>query len=163
MTRCRVDRPAIPPEYGVTGASEFVAWARVEERLRADRVYWIATVGPRGRPRIRPIDGVYVDGDLWVGGSPETRWVRELAANPQVAIHLDGVDEVIVIDGDAEVLRSVAPDQAKRLAAASNAKFPEYRMTAGVYVQRGAIAIHPRKAIAWTDITRDPTRFAFGR
>jgi hypothetical protein len=159
----RVDRPAIPAEYGITKASEFVDWVDVERRLEADRVYWIATVSASGRPRLRPIDGVYVDGIVWVGGSPETRWVRELADNPHVAIHLDGTDEVIVLDGEAEVMTTVDPDQAERLAKASNAKFPEYRMSADVYVQRGAIAIHPRKVIAWTDITRDPTRFRFDR
>jgi hypothetical protein len=124
-------------------------------------VYWLATVSAGGRPRIRPIDGVYAGGVLWVGGSPETAWVREVAVNPHVAIHLDGTDEVIVVDGEAEVLSSVGREEAERLAAASNAKFPEYRMTADVYVKRGAIAIRPRKVIAWTDITRDPTRFRF--
>ena len=132
----RVDRPAIPAEYGVTKASRFVDWAHIEERFAADRVYWIATVGRDGRPRVRPIDGVYVDGAIYVGGSPETRWVRELADNPHVNV---------------------------RLAEASNAKFPEYRMTAAVYRSRGAIAIRPRKVISWTDITADPTRFRFER
>jgi uncharacterized pyridoxamine 5'-phosphate oxidase family protein len=163
MQQPRIDRPGIPAEYGTRKASEFVEWSHVESRLDEDRVYWLATVGPAGRPRVRPIDGVYVDGTVWVGGSPKTRWVQEIATNPHVAIHLDGTDEVIVLEGDAEVLRSVELDQAERLAAASNVKFPEYRMTSDVYVQRGAIAIRPRKVIAWTDLTRDPTRFRFDR
>jgi hypothetical protein len=159
----RVDRPAIPAAYGVAAATEFVDWSHVERRLEEDRVYWVVTVGPDARPRVRPIDGIYADGTVWVGGSPETRWVRDLASNPHVAVHLDGVHEVIVLEGEAEMLRSVEPEQAERLAAASNAKFPEYRMTAKVYVQRGAIAIRPRKVIAWSDISRDPTRFRFDR
>ena len=68
-----IDRPAIPAEYGVTKATEFVEWKHVEDRLAADRVYWIATVGSGGRPRIRPIDGLYLEGAIYVGGSPETR------------------------------------------------------------------------------------------
>ncbi|MGH2418465.1 MAG: pyridoxamine 5'-phosphate oxidase family protein [Candidatus Limnocylindria bacterium] len=158
-----VDRPGIPAEYGVTSASEFVEWSHVEERITADRVYWVATVGPSGRPRVRPIDGVYVDGALWVGGSPETRWVREVMANPHVSVHLDGLDDIIILEGEAEVLTSVHADLAERLAAASNAKFPEYGMTPAVYRRRGGIAIRPRKVITWTDITRNPTRFRFDR
>ena len=153
--------PAIPAEYGVTKATEFVDWKHVEDRLAADRVYWIATVGNGGRPRIRPIDGLYLDGAIYVGGSPETRWVQEVRANRHVSIHLDGVDDVVIIDGVAETLRHVDDDLAERLAAASNAKFPEYGMTAAFYKTNGAIAVRLRKVIAWTEFTRDPTRFRF--
>jgi nitroimidazol reductase NimA-like FMN-containing flavoprotein (pyridoxamine 5'-phosphate oxidase superfamily) len=156
-----IDRPAIPAEYGITKATEFVEWSHVEERLVADRLYWVVTVGRNGRPRVRPIDGLYVDGTLYVGGSPKTRWVHEMVENPQVTIHLDGTEEVLIVEGDAEVLSGIGEDLATALAAASNAKFPEYRMTSDFYRANGAIAIRPRKVIAWTDITRDPTRFRF--
>lgn len=157
----RVDRPEIPAAYGVTKATRFVDWSHVDDRLATDRVYWLAAVGTDGRPRIRPVDGLYLDGVIYVGGSGETRWVRDVAVNPHVAVHLDGVDDVVMIEGDAQVLTRVDGDLAERLAAASNAKFPEYGMTAAFYERNGAIAIRIRKVIAWTDITADPTRFRF--
>ena len=157
----RIDRPEIPAEYGTSKATEHVEWGRVEDRLSGDRVYWIATVGPGGRPRVRPIDGLYVDGVIYVGGSHATRWVREVKANAHVSVHLDGLDEVVIVEGEAEVLTGVDDELAGRLAAASNAKFPEYRMTVAFYRSNGAIAIRPRKVIAWTDISKDPTRFRF--
>lgn len=157
----RIDRPAIPASYGTSKASEFVEWGHVEERLRADRVYWVATVGKGGRPRVRPIDGVYVEGVIYVGGSPETRWVAEVADNPHVSVHLDGVDDVVIVEGEAEILTGMDDDLAERVAAASNAKFPEYGMTAATYQKAGAIAIRPRKVITWSDITKNPTRFRF--
>ena len=157
----RIDRPAIPAEYGITKAKRHVEWSHIEERLAGDRVYWIATVGSGGRPRIRPIDGLYLDGVIWVGGSHETRWVRELADNPHVAVHLDGIDDVVIVDGVAETLTTVDDETAERLVSASNAKFPEYGMQASFYVSNGAIAIRPRKVISWTDISSDPTRFTF--
>ena len=40
----RVDRPEMPAEYGMGKATDHVDWSHVEERLKADRVYWIATV-----------------------------------------------------------------------------------------------------------------------
>ena len=46
----RTDRPAIPADYGVTKASDFVEWSHVEDRLAADRVYWLVTVGNGGPP-----------------------------------------------------------------------------------------------------------------
>ena len=161
MNAPRIDRPAIPADYGITKATEFVEWSRVEERLAADRLYWVVTVGRNGRPRVRPIDGLYVDGSLYVGGSPKTRWVGEVRENPHVTVHLDGTEEVLIVEGDAEVLTGIDEGLATALAAASNAKFPEYRMTPDFYRANGAIAIRPRKVIAWTEITRDPTRFRF--
>ena len=158
----RVDRPGIPGEYGTSKATEFVDWSHVEERLTAERVFWIATVGEAGRPRVRPVDGVYVDRAIYVGGSHQTRWVREVKANPHVSIHLDGIDDVVIVDGEAEMLTAIAdPELARRLAAASNAKYPEYGMTPAFYASSGAIAVRLRKVISWTDISRDPTRFRF--
>jgi nitroimidazol reductase NimA-like FMN-containing flavoprotein (pyridoxamine 5'-phosphate oxidase superfamily) len=155
----RVDRPEIPPEYGVSKTTARVDWAHVEERLSAARIYWIVTVGPGGRPRIRPVDGMYVDGVLYVGGSPKARWVGELAANPHVSVHLDGADDVVIVDGEAEILRGAGDGLANRLAAASKAKYPEYGMTAESFKGPGPIAITLRKVIAWTDFTKNPTRF----
>ena len=157
----RIDRPAIPPEYGMAKATEFLDWRHVEDRFGADRVYWLVTVGPDGRPRVRPVDGLFLDGVIYVGGSPKTRWVRDVALNPRVAVHLDGVDSVLTLEGDVEVLAGLDDELAERIAAASKAKFPEYGMTAAFYKKNGAIAIRPRTVIAWTDITRDPTRFRF--
>ena len=156
----RVDRPEIPAEYGIARAKDHVDWSHVEQRLTEARVYWIATVGSGRRPRVRPVDGLYVDGLLYVGGSPETRWVQEALANPQVSIHLDGPD-VVIVEGDAEVMDNNSDEFAERMAAVSNAKYPEYGMTAANYKGPGPIAIRPRKIIAWTDFLKDPTRFRF--
>jgi len=156
-----VDRPGIPASYGTGRATGFVEWSHVVERLATDRVYWLAALGADGRVRVRPIDALYLDGVIYVGGSGETRWVHDVAVNPSVSLHLDGTDEVVLIEGDAEVLDAVDTGLAERLASASNAKFPEYRMSADFYRRNGAIAIRVRKVIAWTDITRDPTRFRF--
>jgi nitroimidazol reductase NimA-like FMN-containing flavoprotein (pyridoxamine 5'-phosphate oxidase superfamily) len=162
MPAPRVDRPEIPAEYGVAKATGHVEWAHVEERLDAARVYWIATVGPGGRPRVRPVDGMYVDGVIYVGGSPETRWVRDVAANPAVSIHLDTLEgDVVIVEGDAAVLEHNSDEFAERMAAVSNAKFPEYGMTAASFRGPGPIAITPRKVIAWTNFMKDPTRFRF--
>lgn len=159
-----VDRPAIPAEYGISRKSrEFVDWEHVERRLIESRVYWVATSGTDGQPRVRPVDGLYVDGVIYIGGSPKTRWVQDLFDNPHVAVHLDGVDDVVVVEGDAELMQGADEALARRLAEASNAKFPEYGMTPDTYRKGpGPFAIQPRKVVAWTDFTKNPTRFRFG-
>ena len=153
------DRPKIPPDYGVTKADAFIEWTHVEGRFVSERVYWIAVTDEAGRPHVRPIDGLYVDDALFVGGSPQTRWVSLIRPGTRVTVHLDG-PEVTIWEGTVEVLQDVADGLAIRLAEASNAKYPEYRMTPSAY-RHGVVTIRPTKVIAWTDITRDPTRFRF--
>src|SRR5215471_16599983 len=91
-----------PAGYGSPGGPEsLLPWSYVEERLRAAPNYWITTVGPNARPHARPVDGVWVDGALCFGGSPETRWVRNLVANPSVSVHLPSDAEAIILEGSA--------------------------------------------------------------
>ena len=71
-----------PAAYGTPGGPEsLLPWSHVEERMRRASNYWIVTVGANARPHARPVDGVWVDGALCFGGSPQTRWVRNLMAN----------------------------------------------------------------------------------
>jgi hypothetical protein len=158
-----VDRPRIPAAYGVPRNTKgLLPWSHVESRLTEAKVYWIATTAPNGRPRVRPVDGLYVDGAIFVGGSPETRWIRDIEANPHVAIHLDGVNDVVIVEGVLEHLENGAsPELARRLAAASNAKFPEYGMKPSDYEGPGVRAMKPRVALAWKAFPKDVTRFTF--
>jgi hypothetical protein len=156
------ERPILPAEYGMPRSPEgLLDWAHLDERLQAATVYWLATSGPGGQPRVRPVDGLWHDGVLYVGGSQETRWVRDLLANPQVAVHLDDGADVVILEGDAERLDGVGPELAVTLAGLSNAKYPQYGMTPEMYAAPGSIAIRPRRAYGWRSFPGDVTRFRF--
>lgn len=157
----KADHPDIPAVYGVSGTTEFVEWAHVEERLRAERVYWVATVDVEGRPRVRPVSGLYLDGTIYLNGSPDARWFHDVGANSQVAVHLDGPDDVVIVEGEAEAPARISNGLAVRLAAVSNAKFPDFRMSPGDFGGPGQVSIKPRKVIAWTEFGKNPTRFRF--
>ena len=159
------DRPRIPAEYGIpTGTKGLLAWAHAEERLRSATVYWIATASRDGTPRVRPVDGLWHEGVLYVGGSPDTRWARDLAANPRISVHLDGGTDVVILEGEAELLENGAgPELARTLADLSNAKYPQYGMTPEMYTGPGPFAIRPSVAFGWTDFPKDVTRFRFAR
>jgi nitroimidazol reductase NimA-like FMN-containing flavoprotein (pyridoxamine 5'-phosphate oxidase superfamily) len=157
----RIDRPRIPRGYGVPRSAQgLLTWEHVEQRLTDAKVYWIATVADGERPRVRPVDGLYLEGAVYVGGSPETRWVRDIEANPNVSIHLDGGYDVVILEG---VIRQERPDAelARRLAAASNAKYPEYGTKPSDYEGPGVRAVRPRLAFAWKAFPKDATRFRF--
>jgi hypothetical protein len=157
------ERAQMPQEYGVpTDDTGLLAWSDVEPRWVDATVYWLATSGPGGIPRVRPLDGLFVDGRLYVGGSPETGWVRDLLANPHVSVHLEGGLDVAILDGLATALEHGVDDElAERLAAESTRKYPQYGMTADSYRGPGPIVITPRMGFAWRAFPKDVTRFRF--
>lgn len=164
MTEPTADRPRIPREYGIpTSTDGLLPWSHLDRRLREATVYWLVTSGPGGVPRVRPVDGLWHDGVLYVGGSPETRWVRDLVANPLASVHLDGGQDVAILEGHVDLLPTgVDRPLAEILAALSNAKYPQYGMTVDAYTQGpGPIAIRPSRAFGWTSFPADVTRYTF--
>jgi hypothetical protein len=124
-------------------------WSFVEERLRSAPNYWLATTTPSGRPHARPVDGVWVDGALCFGGSPETRWVRNLAANPSISAQLASDTEAVILEGTAELVTDANDPLAASSAAASRAKYPQYYSTEGAPF-RPFWVLRPRTVYAWT-------------
>ena len=87
---------------------ESTAWgARAAERLRTDIIGWLTTVTAEGAPRPVPIWFLW-DGDrsILVYSRPGKRKLANLAANPNVSLHLDsdGVDaDIVICWGEAHV------------------------------------------------------------
>ena len=153
-----------PPEYGTPGGPESLrSWRDIEPRLRTAPNYWVTTLGPGGRPHARPVDGVWVDGALCFGGSPATRWVRNLLVNPAISIHLSSEAEAIILEGTAEVVTDPAHPLAAPCMAASRAKYPQYYSADMPY--RPFWMLRPAAAYAWTleRFPRGATRWHFER
>src|SRR5262245_64212296 len=153
-----------PAAYGVPGGPEsLLPWSHVEERMRRASNYWLVTVGPNARPHARPVDGVWVDGALCFGGSPETRWVRNLMANPSISVHLSSEAAAIILDGTVELVTDPSHSLATPGLAASKAKYPQYFAVDAPF--RPFWALRPTTAWAWTlaGFPRGATRWDFER
>jgi hypothetical protein len=138
-----------PAAYGTPGGPDsLLPWSYVEQRVRAASNYWITTVGPNTRPHARPVDGVWVEGALCFGGSPETRWVRNLMANPSISAHLSSEAEAIILDGTAELVVEASHPLAGPFMAASKEKYPQY--FSGDPPFRPFWVLRPTTAFAWT-------------
>ncbi len=143
-----------PAAYGTPGGPDsLIPWSYVEGRLQTASNYWITTVGPDGRPHARPVDGVWVDGALCFGGSPETRWVRNLITNPAISVHLSSEDEAIILSSHPLTAPSMA---------SSRAKYPQY-YSGDALPFRPFWALQPTTAFAWTlaGFPRGATRWRF--
>ena len=143
-----------PADYSVPGSEgetgDRIPWSYVDEKLRAASNYWVATVRPDGRPHTRPVDGVWVDGALCFGGSPETRWVKNLQRNPAISVNLSSEAEAIILEGTAELISDADHPLAVASTAASREKYPQY-FEAGLLAEFHPFwALRPRRAYAWS-------------
>jgi hypothetical protein len=98
-----------------------IPWEDALPRLSGASIYWFATVRPGGRPHVRPVLAVWVDGAMCTTSSPNARKGRNLASNASCAIttSTDGID--FIVEGAAyEVSDDALLD---RVAAAYRAKY----------------------------------------
>jgi hypothetical protein len=121
----------------------------LNERMVAARNYWLSSTTPDGRPHVRPVDGVWVDGALCFGGGPTTRWVRNLRANPALTVSLGGEEAALILEGNAEWIEDPADPLVEPSQLASRAKYPGYHGDGSAPFQP-FFAFRPRVAYAWT-------------
>lgn len=161
----KAELPHFPEGYiSGEGGQEKLSWEYVQQRMQAARNYWIATASPMGKPAATPVWGVWLDDRLYFDGSPETRRGRNIAANPQVAVHLESGDQALMLEGEARIY-SLPPerDLAERIAAAYSEKYAQdgYAPEPGQWDEGGLFEFVPAKVIAWTNFVKDPTRWRF--
>ena len=145
------DKESIPGQAG---------WDTVRQKLVKSRNYWVITAGPKGRPHAMPVWGVWMEDAFWFGTDPTSRKGRNLAASPELIMHLESGDDVVIVEGCVERLTSQSvPDQ---LVPTYLAKYdtpiePE-NPDHGVYVVR------PRVVLTWeeSDFLNSRTRWVFG-
>jgi hypothetical protein len=155
-------RPDSPPRsYGVPRrGGTFIAWQDVIKRLRTASGYWLATVTPGGRPHVVPIWGVFVGDDLFLEtGAPETIKNRNLVVHNEIAVHLDGVDDVVLVRGRAT---PAAPDAelGTVMAVAFHEKYPGYEPGPTDWDHGGLIRVEPVTLLAWREMPT-ATRWRF--
>jgi hypothetical protein len=156
MSNPVVSRPYIGhEEYGIPKTMKgTLPWSHVVERLEKAKNYWIGTVGRDGSPHTRPTWGVWVDDTLYFGGGPNTRWSRNLAENPNVTVHLESGDDVVILEGRVGRITDPNDPQVTRVDDAYEAK---YKMRHGVPFW----VLKPSKALAWSEFPKNTTRWTF--
>ena len=82
----------------------FIPWRKVDLPLRSQRSIWISTTRPDGRPHAVPV-WYYWDGTSIYFTTPRSsQKARNLARQPWVAIHAGDGDDVIILEGIAEIV-----------------------------------------------------------
>lgn len=84
---------------------------QIQRRLEKEIIVWLATSGTDGRPHVVPVWFLWENDSFLIYSVPGQK-VRDIEANPAVALHLnttfDGGD-VVRVDGTAALLRRHPP------------------------------------------------------
>jgi len=157
------DRPYMP-DYGIrTGKDGMMSWEWVNEQMTESRNYWICSTKPDGRPHSMPVWGVWIDGVLYFSSSRQSRKARNLAANPEVVVHLESGDDAVILEGQAQEVTDKAT--LARMVKEYAAKYPPFKPDPENEPGNVYYAVKPQRAFAWQekDFTGSATRWKLSR
>jgi hypothetical protein len=141
----KVGPPHVPPMYRAKRKGD-LPWSHAEQRLIASRSYWVCTTRPDGRPHSIPVWGFWHQGAFYFGTHRETRKAKNLAANPNISVHLESGDDVVILEGRAEEVDT--KQLVKDMDAVCRKKYgmPMMVVDGGV-----SFRVRPRIVLAWLE------------
>lgn len=127
-----------------------IPWTKVDLILRAQRAIWLGTTRPDGRPHAMPVwycwDGV----SIYFVTRRGTQKAKNLARQPWVVVHCGDGDDVIILEGAAEVVAD--PDERDRVDALYREKYVDPHSGARATVRErdsDLYRVRVRRAMAW--------------
>jgi hypothetical protein len=149
----------MPSSYGIQASTDgagLLPWSFVTSRMGTSRNYWIASVSSDGRPHAAPVWGLWHKEAFFFSTDRNSRKGRNVAIQPQLVVHLESGDEVVIVEGVADPV-----DDSAILAELDQLYFQKYRfhLDAGLTYR-----VTPRVVLAWreTDFPGSATKWAIG-
>ena len=151
------DRPSMPSGYGIRsdGAGQ-IPWSWVEQQLTEGRNYWLCTTRGDGRPHAMPVWAVWLGEVLLFSTDPASIKGRNMAARPDIVVHLESGDDAVVLE-----VRATTMDQARveGFVEAYDAKYGHRVDTTNAAF--GLYQLEPERVLVWreADFVASATRF----
>lgn len=154
----KTGRPHMPG-YGIqppTSGGGLLPWSFVNAQMNSARNYWLATASLAGRPHVAPVWGIWVEEQFYFSTAANSRKGRHLAENPQLVLHLESGDEVVILEGAVEAVPAGA-----RFDLLSETYFAKYGVS--LTLDNPVYRLAARKAFAWReqDFPTSATRWQF--
>jgi PPOX class probable F420-dependent enzyme len=83
----------------------FIPWSKVDLPLKALRSIWVSTTRPDGRPHAVPVWFIWDGTSMYFISSRALQKAKNLARQPWVVVHAGDGDDVLVLEGAAEMVR----------------------------------------------------------
>jgi nitroimidazol reductase NimA-like FMN-containing flavoprotein (pyridoxamine 5'-phosphate oxidase superfamily) len=158
----------MPKGYGVPKTERgMLPWDATRKILERARAYWLVTLDPDGKPHLIGQWGAWIDEHWYFEGSPETKWARNLAREPRIAMGAESGTSAVMVEGRARRLSSVDRPTAERITKQYRAKYGrlyKYRPKPEQW-DEGGYVLTPTKVLAWDvrGFPRTTTRYLFDR
>jgi PPOX class probable F420-dependent enzyme len=99
----------------------FIPWNKIDNWLRAARSIWISTTRPDGRPHAVPVWFIWEGRHVYFISARSLQKSRNLARQPGIVVHLGDGDDVVILEGSAEIITE--RDELERIEVAYRAKY----------------------------------------
>jgi hypothetical protein len=156
----RPEKVQIPDSYGLAAAApgELLPWTTVEGWIEASRNYWVCTTWPDGRPHVKPVWAVWLEGLVLFSTHDESVTGRNLLRDPQLVVHLESGDEVAILEGEARRL-----DRSELLTPYVDAYERKYDFRPDPSRQSPPWSLTPAKVLSWSEseFPGSATRWSF--
>jgi PPOX class probable F420-dependent enzyme len=128
----------------------FIAWSWVDRLLWATRSIWVSTTRPDGRPHTVPVWYTWDGRTLYFATHESAQKARNLRREPRVVLHAGDGDDVIILEGQTEVVTDDA--EVRQVDATRAAKYVDPRTgTRDTILAEGTILYRVRvqHVMAW--------------
>jgi general stress protein 26 len=132
--------PADPPRPTAQRVRDTLA------RLAADVDVWVATASADGEPYLVPLSYLWHDGRIVMATSERTTTVRNLRRGGPVRLALDGLRDVVLIEGDVDLLTAGGLDPGVADAYATHAGWDPRSDPTSAW-----LAVTPTRIRAWRE------------
>jgi hypothetical protein len=152
-TEPTVDRPHAPGYFTPEPSNDLLPWSWAVEMMNRVRNPVISTVRPDGRPHATPVWGIWLKAGYCFSTSITSVKSKNLLANSQCVITSSDHDDVVILEGEAEL--SDLPDG---FTDSYEAKYAEHIDSGPIWVVRPRLALGFQATEAFA---RTATRWKF--
>jgi PPOX class probable F420-dependent enzyme len=125
--------------------------AYIDKRLRENRILWLASVRPDGRPHLVYVFFLWDGKHILIFSEPTSQKIRNVRHNPHVTLGLDetrGGEDMVILEGKAELLHDPAV----------NPTLPAYAAKYAAELQRVGLTAEAMAAVYSQALLITPTR-----
>ncbi len=164
----RATRPRMPKDYGVPETERgMLPWATTRKILEDAKSYWLVTIDLDGKPHLVGQWGAWIDDRWYFEGGEDTKWARNVAREPRIAMGAESGTSAVMVEGRATRLPTVERPTSERITKQYGAKYGrlyKYRPKAEQW-DKGGYVLTPTKILAWDvrGFPRSTTRYRFDR
>jgi len=126
--------------------------AHIDKRLRENRILWLGSVRPDGRPHLVYVWFLWDGKHILIFSRPTSQKIRNVQHNPQVTLGLDETregEDMVILEGTAELLDDPVV----------NATLPAYAAKYDFLLKRVGLTAEAMAAVYSQALLITPTRF----